>query len=771
MAPSGNLECMNAAVRAGADEVYMGISGFGARRFAKNFSVQEYCDAVGEAHRYGTAVNITLNTIMAEEEVDSLHESLEMLYAAGVDAVIVQDLGFADFLKTYFPDWPRHASTQLSIATPTEAKWAESHGFSRLVLARELSLNEISDIRHAVSAELEVFASGALCIACSGKCFLSSFIGGRSGNRGMCTQPCRQRYQVVGNPKNTGFFLSSRDQWQEFPEIAQLFALGVEVIKLEGRMKSPEYVFEAVRYYREMIDTLKNASESRIQQILERIQEVPIQKNPHPGIERLFNRGYSKGYLHENDPDFINTAFSASWGVPGGKIKKRKIRLTQSLRNGDGIVFLDADLQKISGTNVSRIVRKKNGEIVTSASRGEEIDLNVEIPAQAAFLYKTYDYELNRQLANDMKLTRRRTPLRVRAVAQCGKPLELDFSVDILGKTFNVQGVSEEPLSPSKNQNVKMKRTTFLDALDRFGETPFILDRNLAEIVYDTDVFIPKSVLNQVRQKIVQELERLISVGLRRESVKMKTEFPIKEREYGENTKIEPVFSAAVMTEGQARACREVGIQKIYRLEPPVHFGNILRPESPTQLERLAGSLFDAVTWAQEGKFFALDWTFHVANSGTIQFLHRAFPTAETFFLSPELSEKTVRKLALLTQKQDIPRLGLVIYGFLYGMYTRKTLFQEPLTKLLNQDGRPVWVSRNSDSENPTEMTGSRVYYGNRMDISAQVAENPISGIAELRLDFTLETPEEVQKIAKNILARGWNQAQGFSYGYEKGIF
>lgn len=773
MAPSGNLECMNAAVRAGADEVYMGISGFGARRFAKNFSVQEYCDAVGEAHRYGTAVNITLNTIMAEEEVDSLHESLEMLYVTGVDAVIVQDLGFADFLKTHFPDWSRHASTQLSIATPTEAKWAESHGFSRLVLARELSLDEISAIRHAVSAELEVFASGALCIACSGKCFLSSFIGGRSGNRGMCTQPCRQRYQVVGNPKNTGFFLSSRDQWQEFPEIAQLYALGVEVIKLEGRMKSPEYVFEAVRYYREMIDTLKNASESRFQQVLERIQNTPIQKNPHPGIERLFNRGYSKGYLYENDPDFINTAFSASWGVPCGEIKKRKIRLTQSLRNGDGIVFLDADLQKIGGTNVSRIVRKKDGEVVTSASQGEEIDLNVEIPAQAAFLYKTYDYELNRQLANDMKLTRRRTPLRIRAVAQCGRPLELDFSVDIVGKTFCAHGVSEEPLEPSKNQKNQMTQIAFLDALDRFGETPFILDRNQAEIVCDADVFIPKSLLNQLRQNTAQDLENQIIMGLQRTPIKLKTETEtpkfISPNE--KNTQIKPIFSAAVMTEEQACACREAGIQKIYRLEPPVHFGETLRPESPTQLERLAGSLFDAVIWAQEGKNFALDWTFHVANPRTIQFLHHVFPTVETFFLSPELSEKTVRKLVSLANSRNMPRLGLVIYGFLYGMYTRKTLFQEPLTKLVNQDGRPVWVSRNSDSENPTEITGSRVYYGNRMDISAQIAENPISGIAELRLDFTLEPPEEVQKIAKNILARGWNQAQGFSYGYEKGIF
>ncbi|MDO5114091.1 MAG: peptidase U32 family protein, partial [Planctomycetia bacterium] len=173
MAPAGDVLCMEAAIRAGADEVYMGIAGFGARRFAKNFSVQEYCEAVQEAHRFGVAVNVTLNTIFSNEEIVGLRGSLEMLYAAGTDAVIVQDLGFAHFLRTHFPDWAVHASTQLSIASRNEARWAQEQGFSRLVLARELSLEEIAEIRKETTAELEVFASGALCIACSGKCYLS----------------------------------------------------------------------------------------------------------------------------------------------------------------------------------------------------------------------------------------------------------------------------------------------------------------------------------------------------------------------------------------------------------------------------------------------------------------------------------------------------------------------------------------------------------------------------------------------------------------------
>lgn len=766
MAPSGNIDCMNAAIRAGADEVYMGISGFGARRFAKNFSVQEYCDAVGEAHRYGTAVNVTLNTIMAQEEFDALDESLDLLYAAGVDAVIVQDLGFADYLRVHYPDWPRHASTQLSIASPKEAVWAQEQGFRRLVLARELSLEEITAIREAVSTELEVFASGALCLACSGKCFLSSFIGGRSGNRGMCTQPCRQKYKRLDAPKGReGFLLSSADQWQEFPEIARLFAMGVDVIKLEGRMKSPEYVFEAVRYYRGMIDTLREASPERLASVLEKIEKAPVQTRPHPGIERLFNRGYSKGYFYEHDPDFLNTAFSASWGVKAGEIQKRRIRLTAPLRNGDGVVFLDRNLQKIDGLNVSRIVLEKTGEIVPQAPRGAEVSLGVPVPPGAALLYKTFDYELNRTLATEMKLQRRRTPIQAVLTARVGQPLSLEFSVDLFGKTFRSEAVSEEPLEAS--QRAAASRESLFASLDRLGETPFSLAEKDAEIQFDSNVFVPKSVLNQLRQRAASDLEAAIVAGMKRTGTPQSRYASQPPFQGGLLAERKPVLTAAVMTRAQAEACREAGIEKIYRLEPPVHFGNEGRP-TWNGCAALAGSLFDAVQFSEEKREFALDWTFHAANPWMIRYYARTFPLAGTIFLSPEISEKTVRKLAALP---DVPRLGLVIYGFLYGMFTRKTLFEETLVPLQNQDGRPIWVSRNDRGENPLETSGSRVFYGNRMDISRLLHDRPITGLAELRVDFTLETPEETTKILKKLLTRGWILDESFSYGYEKGIF
>lgn len=796
MAPAGSLESMRAAVRAGADEVFMGISGFGARRFAKNFSIEEYCDAVTEAHRFGTAVNVTLNTVMSREEFRLLREPLERLYAAGTDAVIVQDFGFADFLRTHFPDWPIHASTQLSIASPKEARWAQEQGFSRLVLARELSFQEIREIREATSVELEVFASGALCIACSGKCFLSSFVGGRSGNRGMCAQPCRQKYRRLdrnNQERREGFFFSSCDQWQEFPEIARLLDFGVDVIKLEGRMKSPEYVFKAVRYYRELLDVLHDASPERLKKALEMANETLPVLRPRPEIERIFNRGYSKGYLYSNDPDFINPDFSASWGVRVGTVQKKKILLSSSLRCGDGVVFLDRKLQKIDGLNVNRIILE-SGETVASASRGDLVELGTSVPTKAAFLFRTFDIELDRTLASEMKSLRRRTPVKARFFALPDAPLELELSGQFLGRIFSARFVSQEPLATS--QKFTVDRSSLLEALNRFGETPFLLDETRSEVRFSPNVFIPRSLLNQARQETAIALENAVVSGLRRPPLKIdsdsrgpagsletptlpekttaRSQFTLSapsSRDDEESGRIEPIVSAAVSTLAQAEICREAGIQKIYRLQPPVHFGDSLRPEETFPFAPLAGSIFDAVHFTEISCPFALDWMFHAANPYAIRYLTSAFPAAETLFLSPELSEKTVRSLAALAETPGFPRLGLVVSGFLYGMFTRKTLFDEPFVSLENQDGRPIYVTRNRDSENPLEATGSRVFYGKRMDLSSLIAVDPIPGISELRLDFTIEPPHEVRKIVAAFLERGVIQDVPFSYGYEKGIF
>ena len=192
VAPAGSIERFHAAIKAGADEIYMGLKGFGARRNAVNLTLEEYKEALDYAHARGVKVFLTLNTIMMDVEIEAIAINLRELYKHGLDAVIVQDFGLAEFIKINFPGLELHGSTQMTVANHIEANYLKSIGFERVVLPRELTFEEIKEIREKSDIELEIFVSGALCISYSGNCYMSSFIGGRSGNRGMCAQPCRK---------------------------------------------------------------------------------------------------------------------------------------------------------------------------------------------------------------------------------------------------------------------------------------------------------------------------------------------------------------------------------------------------------------------------------------------------------------------------------------------------------------------------------------------------------------------------------------------------
>ena len=244
------MDCLKAAVLAGTNAIYLGLRGYGARRLATNFTVDELKTAIDYAHLRGVRLYCTLNTLMTDKEIERLYPAVQQLYLYGLDGVIVQDWGVYRFLKTHFPDFTYHASTQMTLGNHVEAAFLEQMGLDRLVPARELSLDEIKTLKQNTTIELEIFVSGALCISYSGNCYLSSFIGGRSGNRGMCTQACRRLYMDVADD---GYYLSPKDQLMGQKEIDEFKKLGVEALKIEGRMKSPSYVYSAVRYFADLL--------------------------------------------------------------------------------------------------------------------------------------------------------------------------------------------------------------------------------------------------------------------------------------------------------------------------------------------------------------------------------------------------------------------------------------------------------------------------------------------------------------------------------------
>ena len=256
LAPAGGVEALHAAVQNGADAVYLGEKSFSARQSAANFTQSELHEAVRYAHERDVAVYLAMNTLVNKNELPLFEKGVAMAAECGVDALIVQDFGCAEMARSICPELPIHASTQMSAHNEKDVEYLLKRGFSRIVLARELEMEEIESIYKNTRASLEVFVHGALCVCVSGQCLMSSFIGGRSGNRGRCAQPCRQLYSSEGRK---GYLLSPRDLCL-IDELDTLKRIGVDSLKIEGRMKSPEYVATVTGMYRKYLDNPKKVS-------------------------------------------------------------------------------------------------------------------------------------------------------------------------------------------------------------------------------------------------------------------------------------------------------------------------------------------------------------------------------------------------------------------------------------------------------------------------------------------------------------------------------
>ena len=282
LSPAGSFEALIAAVQSGADAVYLGGQKFGARQSAANFELQEMKRWVDYCHLYNVKVYVTVNTLVKDAELEELAEYITELAKINIDGVIVQDLGVTTLIRSVAPEMEIHASTQMTITSAEDAKFLENLGFSRLVLSRELSFEEIKKIRKSTECELEVFVHGALCMSYSGQCLMSSIIGGRSGNRGRCAQPCRLPYSLVGGKDKEGFLLSPKDLCL-IDHIAKLKEAGVNSLKIEGRLKRAGYVSTVVGIYRNCIDENRKSSPAEMKQ-----------------LKDAFGRGFTGGFFCGN---------------------------------------------------------------------------------------------------------------------------------------------------------------------------------------------------------------------------------------------------------------------------------------------------------------------------------------------------------------------------------------------------------------------------------------------------------------------------------------
>ncbi|QLH74015.1 MAG: U32 family peptidase [Methanomassiliicoccales archaeon] len=349
LAPVGYKDALKAAVLGGADAVYMAGKDFGARRLADNFSDEELKGAVKFAHDNKVRVYITVNTLIKESELDSAAEFINFLHSIDVDAVIVQDRGLMRYIRENTA-MAVHASTQMGIHSLEGARWAQEQGLQRVILSRELNLEQIRKIKEGSSIGLEVFIHGALCYSFSGGCLFSSMLGGRSGNRGLCAQPCRKSYRL-GDQK--GFLLSTADTFG-VDSVPELMRIGVESLKIEGRMRSPQYVYLTSMVYSNVI---RRAKEGRKEIITPREREL---------LETVFNRGFSRGYL--KDSEVVQPLFADSRGLPLGKAVSEGHQITvlsDRIFVGDGLTFYRGD-EKVGGFLAREMTRKGKATILRS---------------------------------------------------------------------------------------------------------------------------------------------------------------------------------------------------------------------------------------------------------------------------------------------------------------------------------------------------------------------------------------------------------------------
>jgi putative protease len=499
LSPAGNWECLRAAVANGANAIYFGLERFNARLRADNFRTEELPEIMGYLRRYGVRGFVTFNTLIFTNELQAAGQMLIQLADAGVDAIIVQDPGLARLAREITPELELHASTQMTITSPEGLALATELGITRAVLARELSLRELKRFP-TEKFPVEVFVHGALCVAYSGQCLTSESLGQRSANRGECAQACRLPYQLLvdGRLKDLGdkrFLLSPQDL-SGVEEIPELIRLGVASFKIEGRLKSPEYVAAVTRVYREAIDRAIASIESE--------DAVPgIPEDDSYSLEMTFSRGLFSGWLHGvNHQRLVNGRCGKKRGAFIGlvrRIGKDFVELDPEVevKPGDGVVF-DAgeDTEHEQGGRIYEVrfqrLHFRNGQIDFQ---------RVKVGDR---LWKTDDPALNRRLrqtfARDPEQPR--TPVDMEVSGRSGRPLRLR----VISGGYAVEASSELDLCPARTS--VLSSVVLREQLSRLGETRYAL-RNL-EVKIEDDVFIPIGFINRLRRDAMTGLDAAI---------------------------------------------------------------------------------------------------------------------------------------------------------------------------------------------------------------------------------------------------------------------
>lgn len=765
LAPVGSFDALKAAVQNGANAVYLGGKDFSARASANNFDREELIEAVKYAHIRDVRVFVTTNTLIKQDEIEDFVEYAKFLYDIDVDALIMQDIGVAMLIHELLPDFELHASTQMVAHSLEDVQYLESIGFKRVVLARELTVDEIKYICDNTNVDIEIFVHGALCVCYSGGCLMSSMIGNRSGNRGRCAQPCRQKYTMIDistgeEIHSNGEYLLSTKDLNTIEDVDKIIETGVLSLKIEGRMKKPEYVATVINSYRNAIDEYQAT------------KKVNISTETMEDLYTIFNRKFTKGLiLGEVGEDVMNSNVPNNQGLYVGKVvdynkkaKRLKIKLEGTLKKGDGI--------NLGGGTIGRIIKGK--EIAQIGYKGETVELDFIGEARKNQpVFKTSDTNLidkaQKTYTQDKEFAK--SLIDAEITIKLGEYPELK----LIDKNNNSVTVKGDKLV-EKALKVALGEEKIETQIKKLGNTPYELDD--LKINLDEGVSMPISLINQMRREAIELLDE--------------ARIPVKDRAYKDskikyspkkyakdtnsnskirvkinniealksiiNLDIDMIYYEDVATLEQAMAMATANNKKlIYSAPRIVRNKEYKRLEKSNEYckENVQISALGQVKYYKENSenvSFDVDYYLNPFNSETIN--HYKKEGATTVCISQELNIHEIKE----TTKYTDMEIETVAYGYI-PMMLSEYCPMGVVARSCKKDKRCAtckeskYVLRDFKGEeyriSQDLFCRSTIYNSIANCLINNLDELSDAGINVFRLDFTHESPELISKITR----------------------
>jgi putative protease len=757
LAPAGGPDALRAAVANGADAVYLGLSEFNARRGAENFTPETLAEATRYAHLRGARVYLTANVVVLADEMERALGMIADAWGAGVDAVIVQDLGLLRLVRALLPDVRLHASTQVDAHNAESIAALAEMGVSRVTLARELSVVEIAGLARTSPVEIESFVHGSLCLCHSGQCLMSSMIGGRSANRGLCAQPCRLPYELIdakgGERETPGRYLLSPKDLAGVTLLPDLVRAGVAALKIEGRMKSPEYVATVVRVYRAALDRVAASPD-----------DYRVTDAEWDLLSEAFSRGFSEAYLSDvRDDTMMSLQRPNNRGVSVGRVVSvgeghAAVSLERAVESADVLEFWTG-----SGrfTQVAGRMRVKGAEVV-AAPAGARVDLVLEGQARAGDrVFRVVNAALTEAARRTFSTEAQKpTPVALSVRLRLGDP------ASVTAEAAGLSATAEGPV-------VEAARTRAVTAeevaehVGRLGGSGYAAESWLMEL--DPGVGVGFSTLHALRREALSQIDgmRLATYADRSRPVVAPLEAP---RRGWSATGPAPDVVVALSDPAAVKAVLAAGADRVllaaaaFNDEPAPRGVECLLPrvvhpaEAPSLLERAAGMPSTAgnlgllAALGASGARVSADWGLGALNPWTVAAL--ADIGASFVWASPELSG---RQLARLVEHSAVP-IGVVVHGRLELMVAEHCVLQSAgaCARDCARCRRRLQAYGLRDRKDyvfpvTTDAHGrSHIYNSVSLDLSRAIGEIVESGVAAVRLDLHMETPSEAAALVRS---------------------